>query len=393
MGTNLIFGFSLFTICIFLSFLFEWFYKFRGLQFIICCHALVLLIQSIGMPFKALMQRNYAFKPLAIGEFVGTVMSFVVSLWLAIGKWGALSLVAGWATQYAVTVLYYGVSNTFIPGFRPKFNWIFTKKIIIKSKVYWGERLISNLAGSLDILVLGKLLGEDLLGIYEVLKRILFRIINIISSSIEKVIFPLLCANSNNPSALRSIYFSGLSTIAILVAPIVAILYFNAYYFMEFFGLEWQTQASLLSFFALWAIIHALLAPIDVFYASIDRIKVWQNANLLFILFTSLLLFSIRHQSMNMILNSFLSAWTILMLLFYGYFLRKKLNYSFIQLFREIFLPFLLTFLLAYLIDAFTNWSIIPSLFVLVAGYLAIIWYFLPDKVEIFKSLLFNQET
>ena len=81
------------------------------------------------------------------------------------------------------------------------------------------------------------------------------------------------------------------------------------------------------------------------------------------------------------------------MLLFYGYFLREKLNYSFIQLFREIFLPFLLTFLLAYLIDAFTNWSIIPSLFVLVAGYLAIIWYFLPDKVEIFKSLLFNRET
>jgi O-antigen/teichoic acid export membrane protein len=265
---------------------------------------------------------------------------------LAMYDFGAFALVLGWITQYffaGFSIFLFSKSSISWIGI---FQFQYIKSELIQSLDFWSERVVSNLVGSIDVLLFGKLLGADFLGIYEVFKRIVLRLINIISISVEKVIFPLMCQVQSCPNKLGQYYWQGLSVALFLALPISIGGYFFPENILYIFGDEWQGQEQSFQFLAIFSLFHVLLNPVDVLYAAIDKISTWRNLNIIFLGIFFIYLFIPD----DYILSTFLLIWFLFTAYTYLFALRQILQFSFSTIWQYILSPLLISISAAALV-------------------------------------------
>ncbi|MCF6236224.1 MAG: MOP flippase family protein [Gammaproteobacteria bacterium] len=184
--------------------------------------ALAFLISPWGVQFKALLQKQLQFKPLAIIEIFAVVVGTVLAIMLAWKGYGVWSLVWGQLAQssvIALSLVFVGWQRKMLPSFY--FNYMAVKSYLSFGLHLMGANVLNYFNSRIDQLVIGVLLGSQALGYYSMAFNLVLQPISKINPVLTQVAFPILAKVSSDKVRLKRGYFRMLDLLTSINAPVL----------------------------------------------------------------------------------------------------------------------------------------------------------------------------
>ena len=233
------------------------------LTLLIDLSAAVLILASFGLQLRTTAQKDLKFRSLALLETASLLIGFAVSVTLAILGFGVYSLIwGGISSALAGSLLsWVFISNGWKPLFRFKFSdlrsfWGFGGAVV-------GNNVVNQVNLTIDVLLGGRILGADQLGIYSVSRNLVMQLQFLINPIATKVGFPLIAKLQNDVENRSLVYLKTMNLTTSLNAPVyVGIAVFSEEVVQFLFGEEWSDAASVLSVLAIWGLFRSFGNPV-----------------------------------------------------------------------------------------------------------------------------------
>jgi lipopolysaccharide exporter len=183
--------------------------------------ALGFVVVGLGATATSLLRREMRFEALAKVEVVAYVLGYggvgITLAWLGAGVWSLV--VASIAQQLFVAVLNYAVV-------RHSLQFIFHRAPYARLLGYGGRvsvvGFLEFINGNLDTLLIGRLLGSTLLGIYNRAYMLLYLPMYFLTNSLARVAFPAFSKIQNDLPRVRALYLTSSTLVATAVLPVCA---------------------------------------------------------------------------------------------------------------------------------------------------------------------------
>lgn len=271
---NIFIGFAIFGILFVLAPAIADFYETPELTGVLRWIALTFVIIPFGQQFETLLRKELRFKELSIRDIIGKLVGLVIAFVLANYKFGVYSLVySNLATAFISTILLvcYGLGN-----YKPML--IFSGRSL-KGKGFFsfglfqmGEQIVNYFNSQFDTLLIGKLLGMEALGIYNIAKTLAFKPYQIINPIITKVAFPLFAKVQHDVQKLRDTYLKMIRILTTVNGPIYAIVIVLAKPLIYiFFGKNWSAAIPFLQILSVSALCNSIGNPIGALQLARGR--------------------------------------------------------------------------------------------------------------------------
>lgn len=380
---NIAVGISLFLLVSIASPWISLFYDEPRLTELLIILSLSFIILAIGNQYRILFQKDLQFNLMAKIEIVAAAGAFVVAVVCAIAGFGVYSLVnATLASTIIASALYlfFGIS-THRPSFI--FRYDETKKYLGFGMYQTGQSTLNYFNSQFDVILIGKLLGAEALGIYSLVKQLAMRPAQIINPIITKVTFPILAKFQNDTDALKGVYLKTINyissvnfpiymLIAVLAEPIVIIM----------FGEEWRKAAPVLQILAVYFMIRSIGNPIGSLVMATGKVhrEFWWNVGMFAVFPVSIYIGSFWQ------LEGVAISLTILMLLalvpMWFFMVKPLCNAKFTEYFKQILIPAsiaVLAGILSYFVVNITESLLVKLIFgsmvgLLMVGMLNFVW-------------------
>jgi O-antigen/teichoic acid export membrane protein len=221
---NILSGIALFAIIAALSPLVSNFYDNPQLKILLLLSALAFLITPIGQQFYILLQKNLQLARLAKFGILFAAVGTAVTVLSALAGQGVLSFVWGNLAS-AVTSTALAVYN--FKTWRPSFHFSTDdlKGYVSFGLYQMGERTLHYFSWNIDKLLIGKLLGTEVLGFYSVAYQLMLRPMNIINPVFTQVAFPVFSVIQHDNERLKSGYLKLTRAISFITAPVYFIMF------------------------------------------------------------------------------------------------------------------------------------------------------------------------
>lgn len=233
---NIIFSILLFLVIFLISPFIAIFYEESELSELIQIMGYSILLSALGRQFKTIEEKHLNFKYVAIVDILGSLCGLVVGILLAIWDYGVYSLVYAALIQYGISNLIFFTKGFIVRGMLFHFNFDEIKPFIRIGVYQVGGQVVNYFNRDLDILLIGKYFGSDILGGYSLAKQLVQRPMQILNPVITRVASPVLALMQNNMSELKRNFlhflnivatanFTAYVLLAIFASPIVLVLY------------------------------------------------------------------------------------------------------------------------------------------------------------------------
>ncbi len=211
--------------------------------------SIAMLFSSINIVQRSVLQRELQFRALTIIELVsltGTTALAIALAWMGYGPWALAAQVV--ALPVVSGVLLWAVSD-WRPRGRP--SGAALRELLSFSANAFGSRVMAYWSYNLDNLLIGKLLGTTLLGVYTRAYAILLQPVANFGSMVSRVLFPAYAKAQDNHPVLRSAHGKVLRVTAVMAVPATLGLAVVAESFtLTLFGPQWTEVAPLLRLMA-----------------------------------------------------------------------------------------------------------------------------------------------
>ena len=183
--TSVLIGVLLYIGVFFSAPLFEQILSMSGLTTVLRIVAISLVVNSLAGVPAALLERDMQFRALALRNIIGTLSGAAIAVPMAITGFGVWALVI----QTLATSCVAAVTLWMTVKWRPSFTfsvaalrslWSFGIGVL-------GIELLNKVQDNLDKLVIGALLGEQVLGVYYVAQRLVLIVTELITTVIAKL--------------------------------------------------------------------------------------------------------------------------------------------------------------------------------------------------------------
>lgn len=259
---NIITGILFFILITVLSPLVSKFYHEVKLVSLIDLLAITFLIKPFGQQFMVLLQKELRFDYIAKSDMFSKFISFVVVVVMAYKNFGVYSLAVGSLVFSFFSTLGYIVYG--IRFHRPKFyfNIKGLREYINFGLFQMGERILQYFAAQIDTILIGKLLGIEILGIYNVAKSLASKPKSIINPVITRVTFPLMAKVSNDIKKLKDIYLQIVNYLSLINFPIYFYLLILAKpIVIILFGSKWTEAIPIVQILSLTFLLRSIGNP------------------------------------------------------------------------------------------------------------------------------------
>lgn len=391
---NVSFGGALFVIASGLAFLLRWVYASPILLPIFLLYSLIFLIQAFVVQYKALLQKNFHFQILSVAEGIGVIAGFLFAITTAMLGWGAYALVGSYIVRYIAETIWILIAGKqhFTPTL--EWDWKSIEPLIHFGNWHLAERLVTHFSSQIDILLIGKLLGSEALGTYDVFKRILVRPLNLLNDIFEKVTFPVLSKFQKDITIQKKLYFNLLTHLGAINFPLLVFLAIAAAPVVQFvFGSEWLEGVPIFQLLCGFCLFHFLLNPVDTLLLANNKIKRWLYANLVFALLQIILFLFIYTFGLQILILSNLIAYLIFTIATYFWIVLPQIQSNFWELLQRLALPGVLTFLAALALLPFqfftlNAWLLLPMGLLFGLVYLLLTIFYNRDFMGLLKQFI-----
>ena len=231
-----------------------------------------LFIQPIAFSSFVLLNRKLAFSKIAVSTVLQCVTMSAVSIAMAFVGFSYWSIVIGslsGSVAYVVVLKHYERS-----AYKPKID-----KALMKELMGFGQHLlITTLMGfvifNVDQLVVGKVLGVAILGVFFVAVRFGRTLGEQISGTVNRVLFPTMARVKDSIEHLKIGYTQSLRMIAIVTIPLSLGISALAPVFVEVvLGEDFEASAVPISILSFQGLLNALITPAANVLISIGKPK------------------------------------------------------------------------------------------------------------------------
>ena len=292
-----------------LLFLFIWmispwvaeYYTESDLNSLIPLMGISIILSAIGQQYRTIEQKELNFKLISLVDIITSSAGLIVSVVLAIYGYGVYSLVLGSLTMYTISNIFYFTNGIFKRGFVLHFSYAEAKPFLKIGLYQVGGQVVNYFNRDVDILIIGKIFGSEMLGGYSLAKQLVRRPLQLIDAVIIKVgisIFPLYQDNNKYLRRYTSRVLQLLGTangviyglIAILATPLVRVIYgadyLNISTFVQLFaGLIFlRSMSGLVGIIVItkgrtdldfyWNIVTIFVYPIAIFAGSFMSLEI-----------------------------------------------------------------------------------------------------------------------
>jgi O-antigen/teichoic acid export membrane protein len=232
--------------------------------------SLSFVLSGLSNVQKSLLERNLEFDKLARIEIGTTLLATLVGVTAAFRGHGAWSLVYQMlAGNLAMTLLFWGASS-----WRP--SWQFglpeIRSVMGFSLNLTGASVFNYFARNADKFLIGRFLGPQDLGYYDLAYRLMLYPLQGISAVIRRVMFPLYSRMQDDAAQLGRTYLKVASAIAFISFPLMLGLAALAGPFvLTLFGAAWTPVIPLLLILAPLGAVQSITTTVGDIYMATGR--------------------------------------------------------------------------------------------------------------------------
>lgn len=362
--------------------------------------SLSFLINSMGNQYRILLRKKLKFNVLAKVEILGGIGAFFCAVTLAIQGFGAYSLV--YATLVNVII-----SNTILVAIglqlhRPRFVYHHNEitSFFTFGLYQMGQNSIVYFNNQFDVILIGKLLGTEALGIYSLTKQLVMRPTQLINPIITNVTFPIMAKIQDDLPRLKSIYLKIINYLSSINFPIYILMAILASSLVPLIlGEKWINTIGIFQILSFYALIRSSTSPAGSLLLSRGRADIgfwWSIGE--FSLMPPIIYIG-SHWGITGVSFGLL-LFQIIMLLPNWYFIVKKMcNASLVEYFYAQFQPLLPTllsigivhFLIISSIELVPSIKIILFSFMSMGLYLTFSYWFNKSFVDEIKNIMIRK--
>lgn len=237
---NIIFSVLLMFLIMGLSPFLAGFYEEKELSTLLILMSLSLFISALGRQFKTIKQKALEFKFISIVDIFAVLISLLIAVVLAVLNYGVYTLVYSALINFIISNIVYLFVGIKSHPIALHFKWKETQSFLKIGMYQVGGQVVNYFNRDIDTLIVGKLLGAEILGGYSLAKQLVFRPASLINPILTKVAAPVLAKLQTSKHQLKTGYLKLLNIVstlnffaylllAILAFPVVLFLYGNAF--------------------------------------------------------------------------------------------------------------------------------------------------------------------
>ena len=207
------------------------------------------LLGSIGVVPLAMLNREMAFRKVALAQTAGAIGGTIVAIIVALAGGGVWSLVSGSITTITVTTLAIWIASPF--RVKAVFRPADARHMLSFGLNLSGVNVLNYFSRNSDNLLVGKFLGSVPLGFYQMGYMLMTYPIQNFAAVVAQVVYPALSKIQDDRERFRAAYLRTCRLIGLLTFPLMLGLAVTAQPFVRvFLGARWMPVAGLLLIFA-----------------------------------------------------------------------------------------------------------------------------------------------
>jgi O-antigen/teichoic acid export membrane protein len=376
---------------IFIMILSSWisrFYNLEILKVLLPIAMVQFVFNSVTIVQKYLLVRDMNFKIIRLIGLAAMICGVLVTIVLAFNNYGIWSLMFGQITINVLTFCFYLKYVKWRPSL--VFNWSVLKPSVKYGFDITSYKIISTLKLTLPELMLGKLMGTEILGLYSFAKNIILRVVKHADAMIIEVLFPMFSRLQGDIKKLVKGYLKVNHYTFLITIPIILGYIYNAELFITvLYGQKWLDAKTISQILLMVTLNNAIIGKGTSIFIAIGRPDISKKIELFLFppLFIGLVLsleFGIIYFVVTLVVFSFIEY------IIQQVFLRNVMGLQFIEFLRCLKTPllasmamFIILFLLKFWLPV-TNSSIVSLATIIITGgivYCATLFYLEGQKL------------
>ncbi len=254
---NLAAGVAFFFGTVMLAPLVSVFFHEARLQPLLSAWGLGFILGAPSVVPRALLQRAFKFREVALTEMMAVMLYGLVAVCLALAGAGVWSLVAGVLIQrLAASMALLSISGWWptaaveLTGMRGLFSFGLNVA---------GSRLLNYFISNLDYAVIGRFIGAEALGYYALAFQLVMFPLGRISRAVTEVAFPTFSRLQDHPERFARSYLKMLRYISVFTFPMVlGLLVVAEPFILLVYGPHWRETAHLVRILCLTALVSSV---------------------------------------------------------------------------------------------------------------------------------------
>lgn len=347
---NILTGILLFIGLFFLSPFIADFYQRDELVFLVRILAVMFLIAPVGQQYQYMLQKDLKFNVLSKIEAGVTVLSFVLLLVLVF----LMNPIVAYALSQVFLNSVKGIMffAVYLKKWRPSLVFALgeVKEFFSFGAFQLASRLVNRLGANIDMILIGRFLGAEALGIYNLAYQIITIPVLKINPIVTRVAFPVFSKNQGNNQTLREGFLNMTKLLSLISFPLLIGLMTVSDLFIEVvFGEKWLQAVPVLNILAIVGLLRVLMNPngsVLLAKGRADLAFYWDSG--------IMLLYGLSLYAAVLTNDLTITAWTYAAISLINFFIGRWLLKYVIQLkmgeyFRTVGKPLALTLLMALL--------------------------------------------
>jgi O-antigen/teichoic acid export membrane protein len=254
---------SLTLLVMMVSPLLAWMFGDHRLAPLLALSATTCILIAIGQQVRLTAEKNLEFRAVVLVEIGSALLGFGASIVAAVAGLGVYALVLGniVAAAAASVMAWTWLSDGWLPS--RNFSLADVRPYVGFGGAAMASSIVNQLNASVDLLLGGRLLGAQQLGLFSVPRSLILQIQFMINPIITRVGFPLIAQVQADRSRVRSIYLQTLGMTSSTNAPIyMALAFFAPEVAQLLLGRHWAGSIDFLRILALWGFVRSTLGPV-----------------------------------------------------------------------------------------------------------------------------------
>lgn len=290
---NIFISLTLYSILFFTAPIISRFYEEPELRMLIPILGINLLLMAAGRQHRTILQKQFQFRTITIAELISFFLGLITAILLAINDFGVYSLVYSTLVASFVSNSFFLIQNLNLNPIGFHFSFHETKSFLKIGGYTMGSSLLDFFSREIDIILIGKMLGAENLGIYSLAKQIVLKLYSIINPIVITVLSPLLSAIQKEKKRLKTTYLKVIKYLAYINFPLYALVIVLSKEILHLvYGSSYAESYLVLSFIAFAYCLVALSNPVGSLQIATGRTDIGFKWTVMRLLITPAIIFA-----------------------------------------------------------------------------------------------------
>jgi len=268
------------------------FYGEEKLILLVQVSSLLFLIQPLGRQYAALLQKDLRFDSLAKFDIVAAILGLCIATSTAYLNFGAFSFVLGQIGASVLRTICLLICGVKVYGFNCAFSRREASFFFRFGAFQIGENVVNYLNGQLDVILIGKVLGQEELGMFYAAKQLVVQPLRLVNPIITKVALPFFAKLQGDAQTMKQTYLKLIHLLAFILLGVYATMASFAPEIVQIvLGPKWTKADSLVSILAFYAIQRGIGSPIGSLILAKGRVDIGFYWNLALLIYMPMMIF------------------------------------------------------------------------------------------------------